>query len=77
LSSVFTGLAQVLRDSANVAREKAKKQAPGSYDEGFWEGVVTGFEAASGEALKLALLAGEQEALGRKVIPLKRKENVS
>jgi ABC-type sugar transport system substrate-binding protein len=72
---VFTGLAQTLRDNgAGPARQKAKAAAPGSYDEGFWEGVVCGFEAAATEAMKLALVAKDQEEQAAKVIPLHRKE---
>ena len=66
-----------MRDSASVARARSKQQSPGSYEEGFWEGVVAGFEAAAGEAVKLALAAGEQEEQDRKVIPLRRKESVT
>jgi hypothetical protein len=76
-SKVFTGLAQVFRDAEENAKKRAKQATPGSYDEGFWEGMYAGFAAAVDTTIQLAAKSGEFEEQEAKVIPLRRKEAVS
>ncbi len=71
MSKIFAGLAQTFRDSGLKWRLKAKDAAPGSYEEGFWEGIVAGLEAAATEAAGLAVTAHQQEIDAGKVIPLR------
>jgi predicted NAD/FAD-binding protein len=71
MSKIFTGLAQTFRDSGLKWRLKAKEAVPGSYEEGFWEGIVAGLEAAATEAATLAVAAQQQEIEAGKVIPLR------